>query len=292
MLNLLKADLYRISKDKLFIVSLIICLVLAIVIPLGYFGITMLTNEITIKSFEASGATAEDIQLLRQQCRDQMLPAYTLTKLMTSAASPFGIVLGVFIIILLGKDRETCRNKIIVGKSRGEIYFANLLLTLIVYIGFMVLYTLVTYLSSIMVLSTDFGTDAWHVLAGIGLRLAALAGTALGISFFTTAFHNNALPIVLHIIINYLSMCVAIFMLAFGAASDVLASGGSEGQAAAEQVLSGVKIISGINFPFSLFGMLGDFSAETIISFVLTIFILGTLFLSLGYVIFKHKKLK
>ena len=45
---------------------------------------------------------------------------------------------------------------------------------MIVYVGFMVFYTILTYLVSLIVLPREFGTDVGHVFAGIGLRLIGL----------------------------------------------------------------------------------------------------------------------
>ena len=110
MLNLLKADFFRVIKDKMFMILSIICVAISVVIPIAIFGLFSLVTEGSVP------------------LRD----SYSALEVTDSIASPFstfGLILIVFLLVLLGKDNNTLRNKVIVGKSRSEIYFSNTFLT-------------------------------------------------------------------------------------------------------------------------------------------------------------------
>ena len=91
MLNLLKADLYRVFKDKLFIVALILGAALSILIPLGYFFITWGTTALAM-----SGASAQESLAY---AKDNMASAYLFTKLISAPAMPCSRY----------KNKEMCR---------------------------------------------------------------------------------------------------------------------------------------------------------------------------------------
>ena len=109
MLNLLKADFFRVIKDKMFMILSIICGAISVTIPIAMFGLFSFVTDGNVPLRDA-------------------YTALSVTDLIASPFSTFGLVLIVFLLVLLGKDNNTLRNKVIVGKSRAEIYFANAVL--------------------------------------------------------------------------------------------------------------------------------------------------------------------
>ena len=107
MRSLLKTDLRRIFKDKLFLVVCILGTVLAFFTPLLYKGL----------------ATVIGVQ-------DELLGLLADSKSMFfSAFAPgtnFGFILPILLSLVLCKDfgYGTVRNKIICGKSRAKIFFS------------------------------------------------------------------------------------------------------------------------------------------------------------------------
>ena len=106
MLRLIKAFLFKISRDITFRITLIIGVALALTSTLGLFAIGMLIG-------------GNDAQLAKQMLNGQSMLVNSL-----SPAQNFGIAIPVNLIsfIALEFNHGTIRNKIIAGNSKFNIY--------------------------------------------------------------------------------------------------------------------------------------------------------------------------
>ena len=116
MIDLLKADLKRAVKDKLFIVLSIIAVVFAFITPLLYKFIFEIM-EVDVESMQELDIISGTIN-----AKAMFFGAFSL-------GNNFGLILPLFVAIIICKDFSsgTIRNKIICGKSRASIYFSLLI---------------------------------------------------------------------------------------------------------------------------------------------------------------------
>lgn len=285
MLGLLKADLYRVLKDKLFIVLLVICVVTAIGIPLLYFFI-----------FQVIAAISEtDVR--------EKTSAIGLALTVYAPFSNSGLVLAIFMIIIIGKDYSngTVRNKIAMGKSREEVFFANLLVTIIFVVGIMTLYAFLTYLIGWTFFNSgvtfeNLGT----ILAKFVLETLGWALLACMISFFTNAMKTSGLAVILYIAIG-LGLSVAGAITGAAAENLGLLGSGYEFAAGVFRFLTNINCVYGMSTTIpgstSLIAVVdgvitsslnGEFYAEYLISLVA----FAGLFVGFGYMIFNNRDLK
>lgn len=140
MINLLKAEFYRIKKSKLTVAILIIAVVLPILQSLLYLGLNAITS---------SG----DDSLL------DFIPGKMLISSAFSTNNNFGLVLIVFSGILVCSDisNGTLRNKIIGGYTRAQVYFAHLITSILYNIVMLSIYVLLT--TGLTLLFMDYGYE-------------------------------------------------------------------------------------------------------------------------------------
>ena len=114
MIDLLKTDLKRAVKDKLFIVICIIAGAFAIITPLLYKVIF-----VVLKFDEEAMQELEMLGMGIMNAKSIFFSSFSL-------GNNFGLILPIFVAIILCKDfsNGTIRNKIICGKSRTSIYFS------------------------------------------------------------------------------------------------------------------------------------------------------------------------
>ena len=140
MIDLLKTDLKRAVKDKMFIVLCIIGGAFAVITPILYKVIFVLLgiDEEAMQEFEVLGmgfASAKSV----------FFSAFSLS-------NNFGLILPVLVAIILCKDfsHGTIRNKIICGKSRTSIYFSLLITCVILICSFILAHALLTLFISLI----------------------------------------------------------------------------------------------------------------------------------------------
>ncbi len=117
MIKLLKAEFYRLKKDKVFLLLLFITCVLALFTLYKYFN-----------------GLRESIAL------DRIITEYLYMY--------FGIFIAFFVSMFVGKEYTEgfIRNKIVVGHKRSNIYLANLIICVIVGLIVNILYTSIVFL--------------------------------------------------------------------------------------------------------------------------------------------------
>lgn len=268
MLNLLKADLYRVVRDKLFILTCFLCVGIAVF----YTALFGLISRLSGDALSVGGEIMSQGQL---------------TALAMSPSSGFGLVLGIFIVILVGKDGVTLRNKVIVGKTRAEIYFSNIILCEILYIGFMACHVIITYLLASMLIPGTFqGVQVYNIFVDVLIRMLGFVGIGAFIGFLATAMPNMALGIIFSI----LGVSIAVYGgMIFQSLLLMLVS-------EAEMTENVAYLVTSIPYMVTPYALsVGDYPLSNSwfwIFFVTSVILNGGAFIGIGYVMFKHKNLR
>lgn len=280
MLGLIKADLYRVIKDKLFLILSIICVVIAIFYTLIYFAaIYFISTEAGLDVRSACGA-------------------YGLALSMLGPGSGFGLPCGIFMIIILHKDfsNGTVRNKITMGKSRKQVYFANLIVSLICILGFMFAHFLISFVLSTIFFNPGFTWD--NVLPYLGRTVLIFLGWAVLVcivNFLTIAIKGVGPAIVLYVVftlgLTYLGTLT-------GAVSAIVTNEGLQ---------AFLTFLTNFNFTYAItttlpgssgiYAVLGavqnaPLTAEFYVEFLLSLVFFGGLSVGFGLLIFIKADLK
>ena len=139
MKNLLKADFYRLLKNKLVIISSIIAVALPFLIIGMMYGLKMF-----LKATDPDTADMFDI----------LVNSHTMVSSAFSFTNNFGIVLPVFAALIVMADitSGTIRNKIILGYSRHKIFASHFIVTMTYCIALIAIYAAFTTLASVLIL--------------------------------------------------------------------------------------------------------------------------------------------
>ena len=273
MIRLLKTDLRRIIKDKLFLISCIIALVFAFVSPLLYKGMFALLG-------------VEDDMLA-------MMGALPTAKSMLFQAflpgGDLGLILPILIIIALCKDFSygTIRNKIIAGYSRASIFASMLITSFIVMGGLMLAYALLTFGISLALF--EYSTVAFSVseigylLLSILFELIVYAALCSIMCFFCVFMKNAGTSTVMYVAVNFLSTIIgSIFMIAYPLANpEKKLTYGLLEFFAKTNIFTSTAIGSGTSY-----------SLSDVLYIVLPCLVITSLAVLLGMVVFKKKDLK
>ncbi len=206
MFELLKVDLKRFVKDKLFLVICIVAGAFVLFTPLLYKGLFMLIE-------------AEDML-------GMVINAKTLLFAAFSPSSDMGLILPILVALVLCKDfgQGTVRNKIICGKSRSEIFFSMLLTCTIVTCGVMFAYGILILCVSLTVFdyqSTPFtASDFGYLLLSLGFEILVYVFLSSLICFFIVFMKNAGLAIVMYFAVNFLFVIVGGIVSVAGMAVD------------------------------------------------------------------------
>lgn len=185
MVNLIKTDLKRVLKDKLFIVMLILSTVFAFITPLLYFGISNLGD---IPEMLGDGFYAKNM----------FFEAF-------SPANNFGLIAPFLLAIILYKDYSsgTVRNKIISGKSRVSIFFSMFIVCFIVIWLTILLHALLTLVVSLLFFDYQANpftsSDFLYLINSILLQVLIYIFIAAFISWLCAVTKNIGIVIVLYI---------------------------------------------------------------------------------------------
>lgn len=191
MLNMLKTDLRRIFKDKLFLVICIICGVFALLTPLLLYAV---------------GSIAGDAA----QMLGMGMDAKTLFFQAFNPVNDFGLVASVLFCIILCKDysQGTVRNKIISGKSRSAVFLSALISCTIVLCGIMLVYAFLTLGVSLLLFeyqATPFtANDFGYAVVTLIFKLLTFVVVSALITFLSVSMKNAGLCIVMYIAITML----------------------------------------------------------------------------------------
>lgn len=278
MNSLIKTDFVRVFKDKLFLVSLIIGVVFAIITPLLYlvmFGGALSSEEIS--QMQMLGLTFS--------AKSQFFDSFSL-------ANNFGLVVPILIAIILCKDfsHGTVRNKIISGKTRTEIFMSMYAVCTAVLFGIVLCHALLTLgFASIFfpfqdgdVAASDFG---YFVISVVLEFLVYLAVSAV-VCYLCVSMKNVGLVVVVYVAIM-LVMTIIASLLQVG--SMVLSL--EDGNETAIKVMEFFNNINIFNFA-AVIGKGTEYETEQLLYLVLTPSIIAALALVLGLVKFNKKDIK
>ena len=275
MFDLLKTDLKRALKDKLFLVLCIIAGAFAIFTPLLYKGLFTL--------LEIDAASMQELEMLGLgiNAKSMFFQSFSL-------GNNFGLILPIFVAIILCKDfgHGTIRNKIICGKSRGCIFLSLFLTAAILLCGFIFAHATLTLLISLLFFNyqaTGFGAgDFGYLMASIGFELLVyLLVTAL-LVFFIVQMKNVGLAIVMYFVVSFGMIIVGSITQTMGMFV--------EPTAVSYDILRFFNTANA--FATTAIGNGTSYALKDVLSLLLPNAALATLLAFLGYAAFKKKDIK
>ena len=181
MFNLVRAELIRVFKDKLFIILTIILSIYAVVSMLLYLGVGYMFQKMDTTISMRDIYDAEEIALVN-----------------LSPFSNAGLVILILLLITFGKDymQGTVRNKLIMGKSRSEVFFANVIVSVIIVLATVLAFYLLSFIVALAIFNPGFKDPGLFFLKLL-LLLMAWATCAVAVAFLQAILKNPALGIVL-----------------------------------------------------------------------------------------------
>ena len=192
MRELLKSDLRRILKDKLFLAACILGVIFA--------AITPLTNKLLVVALDINGDTMSLSSFA--QSKDMFFSAFSL-------GGNFGLILPILISIILCKDfsHGTVRNKIICGKSRSQIFLSSFFSGTIVICAAMLAHALITLMISLLFFpyqADPFTASSFlYLLISLLFSLLLYVFVSAIISALSVLMKNTGLAVVLFVAINF-----------------------------------------------------------------------------------------
>lgn len=275
MIDLLKTDLKRALKDKLFIVLLIIGGAFAVATPLLY--------KVIFLFIGLDPEMLESLELFGLQ-----INAKTMFFTSFSLSNNFGMILPIFIAIILCKDfgSGTIRNKIISGKSRTSIYFSLLITCVILTCAFIFAHAILTLLISLIFFeyqATPFtASDFGYFMASIGLELLVYIFVCALLTFFIVYMKNAGLSIVMYFVVSFVLMIVGSITLTAGMLSDPT-----------ELSYKVLEFLNTTNvFSTTVIGTGVTYTLKQVLHLVIPNGVMSIVLILLGLLIFKKKDLK
>lgn len=274
MTNLVKTDLTRVLKDKLFLVVCILGVVFALITPLLYvllFGAMEMPEGLGMENLISAKA--------------QFFSSFSL-------GNNFGLVVPVLIAIILCKDFSfgTVRNKIISGHSRASIFFSMFITCAVVLWTIILLHALLTLGISLLFFkyqAEEFAMkDFWYLLESVAMQMLVYIFVAALVSWLCAAMKNVGLVIVLYVAIMLaMTMIGSILMVVIAAL---------QYDPAYETTVKILEFFQNINvFNYaSIIGQGLEYSAGDALCLLLTPTFGTAAFLGLGCLKFARKDLK
>lgn len=274
MRNLLKADLKRAWKDKLFLILCILAGVFAISTPLLYKAIFALMDmeemlemgPLLGNSFTAKGMFFTSF----------------------SPSNNFGMILPILTAIILCKDfsHGTIRNKIICGKSRTKIYFSLFCTCAIVMCCFILVQALLTLFVSLLMFeyqadpftASDFG----YLMASIAFEFVVYLFISALLTFFIVSMKNAGTAIVMYFVVNFVLLIVGSITQTALLLGDPLSSS-----------YETLQFFNDANmFTSLLIGGGASYTLRDVLTILLPNILLSGMFIFFGWYIFRKKDLK
>lgn len=272
MRELLKSDLRRIVKDKLFLIACIIGAAMAVATPLLYKAILVIINldpELLMGLLPLSG-------------KNMFFNAF-------STGNNFGLILPILVIIVICKDFSygTVRNKIICGKSRVKVFFSMFFSSTIVICGLMLVHALLT----LAVASCFFKYQAEE----ISLNTVLYALLSLLFSLLIYVF-ISAIVCLLSVLMKNSGIAVVIYVatvLFFTILGGVVSAAALVNAMFDKLPQKLFEILGRINiFNASYIGQGITYSATDVLCFLIPAIVGTALILTLGIFVFRKKDLK
>ena len=271
MLKLMKTDLVRVLKDKLFLIVCILGVVFAAITPLLYKGIAMIVPE------------AEAL-LGSMSPLSQFFAAFSL-------GNNFGLIAPIMIILILCKDfnHGTIRNKIIGGYSRLEIFASMFCVFAIVMVVLIVAHALLTLgLSMALFPDAKLEMDGKYFAQSLYFVLLVYLFLAAFLAWMWASMKNTGL-----VIVTYVGAVFGLTML-----STVFV--GVESLLSAKEIYpnlqKALEIFQNCNLFYSS-GLIGigmdmEYTKREVLCYILSPIVCGGGLLTLGFLSFKKRDLK
>lgn len=274
MLDLLKTDLKRVFKDKLFLITCIVAVAFAVTMPVLYKVLyTMVEMPPELSGMAALAVDAKSL------CFTTMMPG-----------DNFGLILSVLLAIILCKEfsQGTIRNKIIGGRSRLQVYLSLFFTCAIVVCGVMLAYGILSLCVSLCLFeyqhepATPFHTVG-YLLISFGFEMISYLFVAAMLTFFIVVMKNAGLSIVLYVAAAFFCTLVG------GVVSGVMAFA----DPANKLLYNFLQILNDINiFTSSAIGRGVSYSLREVLCIVLPCLFGGAAFVFGGIFVFKKKDIK
>ena len=271
MRNLIKVDLKRIVKDKLFLVVIILGVVFAVITPLlNKVLLAMLPSDemAGMEGLLGSALTAKGIFF------SSFMPG-----------NNFGLIFPVFMVIILCKDFSygTVRNKILAGKSRLQIFLAMFVATAIVTCITVLAHALIALGTSLLFFeyqATPFtASDLGYFLLSVLFEMLLYCFISAMLSCICVAMKNMGLSIVTFVAVNFF------FVIVGSITTTVRMTGIVENPF--------VTFLDKANlFTSTVIGGGVTYGASDIAYILIPVFVGSAAFLTIGYLLFRKKDLK
>ncbi len=269
--NLIKTDLIRVVKDKLFLVVCILCVVFAAITPLLYKGIYLLEPSL--------------VEMLGSDMVSpigQFFSAFSL-------GNNFGPIAPILIVLILCKDfgHGTIRNKIISGHTRLSIFGAMFCVCAIVMMALIFAHAVLTMLLS-MVLFPDakIAVNGQYFMLSLLFEVLVYLFMAAFLTWMWASMKNTGLVIVVYVATVFgMSLLATILMAAETALtfSDVNPN-----------LLKALQIFQNCNLFYSsaLIGVGEEYTTREILCYLLSPAVFGGGLLNWGFLSFRKRDLK
>ena len=269
--NLIKTDLIRVLKDKLFLVLCILCVVFAFVTPLLYKGIMALEPMVG--------------ELLGENMTSpvgQFFSAFSL-------GNNFGPIAPILIVLILCKDfsHGTIRNKIISGHSRLTIMAAMYCVCAIVVVALIFIHAILTLLLSLALFpEAKSNVDAMYLVQSLAFELLTYLFIAAFLTWMWAAMKNTGLVIVIYVAAVFgFTLVASVVMVAEQA---LMYSGKNEILLKVLQILQNCNLF----YSSSFIGIGTEYSNREILCYLLSPAIFGGGLVTLGFLSFRKRDLK
>ncbi|MCR5647362.1 MAG: ABC transporter permease [Acholeplasmatales bacterium] len=186
MLNLLKADFYRILKSKVLKVSIVLAVLIPLVLVMMSYGVSKI----------AESAMVDDSGVIKSMFSGRRMIASSF-----SLTDNFGLILPIFGAIFVSSDLKngTLRNKIISGHNRKSIYFSHLIVTMIYNLCIIFIYSGVMALFSCLLFGYGKSVDVKELFYILIIGFVSFLFVATISTLFTLLINSTPLAIVLTI---------------------------------------------------------------------------------------------
>ncbi len=268
MFSLLKIDLKRVLKDKLFLVLIILAGVFAVITPLLY--------EMMFVLLEA------------EEFAGMMIDGKTIFFSSFSAGNNLGLIAPVLIMIVLCKDFSygTIRNKIISGNKRAQIFVSLFITCFVITWGIVLVHALLSLGVSLLFFdyqSTPFTTaDFNYLISSLAIQMLIWFFICAIMALFIVLMKNAGLAIVSYVAVMFVFTIIgAIFQTVLIIPNIV-----------DETTLKVLEFFNGSNPFVNMIGMGSRYELKDVLYMVIPCVLGSALCIGLGIIGFNKKDLK
>ena len=268
MRNLYLTDLKRIFKDKLFLITVILAGVFAVVNPLLYYALFQV-----LELGELLG---------------QLVSAKSLFFTSFLPGDNLGLIMPILIAIIICKDfgQGTVRNKIISGNARHTIFLSHFLSASTVLCSLMLLHGLLTLLVSLCFFeyqATAFTmADFWYLMLSLLFEMIVYVAISAIVTFIATLSKNTGLCILFYLSLSFGASIIGAILQTAGMVLDPKST-----EYAILEFFNALNI-----YTSSFIGASNSYETKEILYILLPPLVFGAGYTLLGIRLFARKNLK